>query len=264
MTAGFGFAIGLVAIASVVVAAVAHALLVDEARAWLPHVSRWLVRRAARRLPEEQRERYEEEWLAELASWSDRPISAVGKAAHIRSRARAMRLSLDGYEPQVPAIDRLLAGLALVCVGPLMGLIAIAIRLGSPGPVLWWTATVEPNGQATPNPVTFRTFTLETRQTVAVDDDAGGTSEAGVDVEARVKEVFVQVPTRLGRALSRIGLDRLPALVDVVRGHHRLRSSRDAMSAHPDARVLAVIRSDAMTRGGLRQWCQGVLARFKA
>lgn len=263
MTAGFGLAIGVVAIVGVIVAAVTQSLLVDEARAWLPHLSRWLVQRAAHRLPEEQRERYQEEWLAELASWSDRPISAVARAAHIRWRSRAMRLSLDGYDQQVPAIDRLLAGVALACLWPLIGLIAVAIRLGSPGPVLWWTATVEPNGPVVPNPVTFRTFTLETCHVIPV-DDVRGAVQTGADLAARVTEASVPVPTRLGRVLSRLSLDRLPALVAVARGHHRLRPARNSMSTHPDARVFAVVGSDAMARGGLRQWCQGILARLKA
>lgn len=98
MTTALGVAIALGAIACAVVVAAAQSLLCYEARAWLPHLARWLVRSAARRLQEEERDRYQGEWLAELAAWSDRPLSALGKAAHIRWRARAMRVSLGSAE----------------------------------------------------------------------------------------------------------------------------------------------------------------------
>jgi RNA polymerase sigma-B factor len=98
MTTALGVAIALGAIVCAVVVAAGQSLLSDEARAWLPHLARWLVRSAARRLQEQERDRYEEEWLAELAAWSDRPLSALGKAAHIRWRAREMRASLGSAE----------------------------------------------------------------------------------------------------------------------------------------------------------------------
>lgn len=98
MTTALSVAIALGAIVFAVAVAAGQSLLSDEARAWLPHLARWLVRSAVRRLQEEERDRYEEEWLAELAAWSDRPLSALGKAAHIRWRVREMRASLGSAE----------------------------------------------------------------------------------------------------------------------------------------------------------------------
>lgn len=48
------------------VAAALLGLIVNELYGWLPWLGARLVRRAARFLPDEYRERYEEEWLAEL------------------------------------------------------------------------------------------------------------------------------------------------------------------------------------------------------
>ncbi len=50
------------------VTAVIVPLLVDEFADWMPWTARQLVTRAARRLPPSGRDRYEEEWLAEMAT----------------------------------------------------------------------------------------------------------------------------------------------------------------------------------------------------
>jgi RNA polymerase sigma factor (sigma-70 family) len=98
MTTALGIAIALGAVGCAVGVAAGQSVLSNEARAWLPHLARWLVRQAAQRLQDEERDRYEEEWLAELAAWSDRPLSALVKAAHIRWRTREMRVSLGSGE----------------------------------------------------------------------------------------------------------------------------------------------------------------------
>jgi hypothetical protein len=67
---------------------VAQDLATDEVRGWLPHLSEQLVRRAALRLPEDQRDRVEE-WLAELAEYRDRRLTMLVVAFRIwRDRER--------------------------------------------------------------------------------------------------------------------------------------------------------------------------------
>ena len=75
---------------------VLQALFTDEARGWLPHLARAVVRRAARRLPPAHRERYEDEWLAELAAYSDRRLTALVRACSLWIGARAMRAQFGG------------------------------------------------------------------------------------------------------------------------------------------------------------------------
>lgn len=61
---------GLIAGASVIVGSILVAafsrLLADEGKAWLPHLTEYLVQRAVSRAPLEQQERFAEEWRAHL------------------------------------------------------------------------------------------------------------------------------------------------------------------------------------------------------
>lgn len=63
------------------VAAALLGLIVNELYGWLPWLGARLVRRAARFLPDEgavpYRERYEEEWLAELQALPTRGLASV-------------------------------------------------------------------------------------------------------------------------------------------------------------------------------------------
>lgn len=55
---------------------------------WLPRLAEWIVRRAAQRVPEDLRQRYQEEWLADLDAkrvlfGEDNPLSLVIEAVRI-------------------------------------------------------------------------------------------------------------------------------------------------------------------------------------
>jgi exopolysaccharide biosynthesis polyprenyl glycosylphosphotransferase len=92
---------------------------------------------------------------------------------------------------------------ALLVLAPLLALIALAIRLDSPGPVLFIQDRV---GQAARR---FRLFKFRTMR-------PGGetTSEWARDNEARI--------TRVGRILRKYRLDELPQFLNVVRGDMNL------------------------------------------
>jgi hypothetical protein len=49
-----------------VVAAALSPVFADEFKAWMPWFTKWLIRRAIGRLPEDQRERYREEWSSDI------------------------------------------------------------------------------------------------------------------------------------------------------------------------------------------------------
>lgn len=192
-----GSAMGLV------IAAVVQALLVDEARAWLPHITRSLIRSSARRLPAKQRDRYREEWLAEVANWNDRPISALAKAASIRLHARSVRYSLtDPETDRVPVVQRVMACVLILGTAPLLALIAIAVRVGSPGPILWRTYRVGPDGRVVPNAVTFRTVALYR--------------------DAEDPTIMRTTPTKLGTLLTTTDLQYLPCILEAASGRQRL------------------------------------------
>jgi hypothetical protein len=77
-------------------------VLAVEARAWLPHLSRWIVSRTMKQLPKalsrELRERWTEEIEADLASFHDRPLSGFVFALRLRlkgARDLAAELALQ-------------------------------------------------------------------------------------------------------------------------------------------------------------------------
>ncbi|GBE43904.1 UDP-glucose:undecaprenyl-phosphate glucose-1-phosphate transferase [bacterium BMS3Bbin10] len=92
----------------------------------------------------------------------------------------------------------------LVLLSPLMALIALAIKLESPGPVLYRQLRHGYN-QRVISILKFRTMT--------VTEDASSFRQASRN-DARV--------TRVGRALRRASLDELPQLINVIRGEMSL------------------------------------------
>lgn len=200
---GLVLALGTAACAAAV--AISYALMADELRAWLPYLSRWLVRSAARQLPPVERERYEEDWLAELAAWQDRPLSGCAKAAHIRWGARRIRCSICGVSARGDRLKRLidLGGSAgtLLLLAPLLLVTAIAIRLDSPGPVFFRTTRSGRDGER---------FQMLKFRTMRADSQPPEDARVGIETDPRV--------TRVGRFLRRSSLNELPLLVNVLRG----------------------------------------------
>lgn len=92
------------------------------------------------------------------------------------------------------------AGAGLLLLSPLFVLIAVAIKLDSPGPVFYRQERVGRHG------VPFRIFKFRTM----VAAQAGGAAQITVAGDARI--------TRTGHFLRRWKLDELPQLIDVLRG----------------------------------------------
>jgi exopolysaccharide biosynthesis polyprenyl glycosylphosphotransferase len=113
------------------------------------------------------------------------------------------------------AIDRCVAAMAVVCLVPVMALIAIAIKLTSKGPVLFVQERGGLNGRPFPM-LKFRTMR------------AGAEGERAALLAANEMDgpVFKMTDdprvTPLGRWLRRTSLDELPQLVNVLLGHMSL------------------------------------------
>jgi exopolysaccharide biosynthesis polyprenyl glycosylphosphotransferase len=114
---------------------------------------------------------------------------------------RSLAICRPGAEAARRAFDLALAGPSLLLLSPLFLVIALAVRLDSPGPVLYRQRRVGRLG------VTFDIIKFRTMR-----PDAEASSGP---VWARVGE---QRTTRVGAILRRLSLDELPQLVNVLRG----------------------------------------------
>jgi lipopolysaccharide/colanic/teichoic acid biosynthesis glycosyltransferase len=101
------------------------------------------------------------------------------------------------------SLGRAIAAIGLLVLSPLLAVLAIAVRLTSPGPAFHRALRVGPTGE----------FTLHKLRTMRV-----GAAAAGPGVTAAGDPRV----TRLGRSLRRMKLDELPQLWDVVRGEMAL------------------------------------------
>jgi exopolysaccharide biosynthesis polyprenyl glycosylphosphotransferase len=105
------------------------------------------------------------------------------------------------------AFDRLVALLALIVLAPLMVAIALAVRIGSPGPVLFRQDRVGLDGRRF-EILKFRTMAVAAQSPNFV--PAAGVAPGGVEGADR--------RTRLGRLLRDTSFDELPQLINVLKG----------------------------------------------
>lgn len=113
------------------------------------------------------------------------------------------------------AFDILGASVGLVLCAPLMVLIAIAIKLDSPGPILFRQARAGQGGR----PFTIIKFRSMVQGAEQMLD--------GVIAQSMVPPPVFKIPndprvTRIGRILRRFSLDELPQFVNVLRGEMSL------------------------------------------
>ncbi len=120
-----------------------------------------------------------------------------------------------GVYPRVKrATDVALCTAALAVLSPVLALTAVAIKLDSPGPVLFRQPRLGLGG---------RSFTMYKFRSMRVGAEAGGVYEAARD--ARV--------TRLGRVLRRTSIDELPQLVNIIKGDMSIIGPRPTLTYHP-------------------------------
>jgi lipopolysaccharide/colanic/teichoic acid biosynthesis glycosyltransferase len=133
------------------------------------------------------------------------------------------------------ATDVLLASIGLALLSPLLALVATAVKLGSPGPVLYRGIRVGRGG---------RLFHILKFRTMVVDAERLGGSATGDD-DPRL--------TRIGKLLRKHKLDEFPQLLNVLRGDMSLVGPRPEVKRLVDTyspaerRVLEV-------RPGITDW----------
>jgi lipopolysaccharide/colanic/teichoic acid biosynthesis glycosyltransferase len=115
------------------------------------------------------------------------------------------------YGAVKPVIELCIAALLLLASLPFMGMIALAIRLDTPGPVFFKQERIGRGG---------RPFTIYKFRSMVAGAPAYSFKVACSDPRV----------TRVGRWLRLVGLDELPQLINVVRGEMSLIGPRPEMA----------------------------------
>jgi lipopolysaccharide/colanic/teichoic acid biosynthesis glycosyltransferase len=130
---------------------------------------------------------------------------------------------IDGFQRVAKRlVDLALGGVLLIAGLPIMGLIAIAIRKDSPGPIIFRQQRVGENGRLF-TMYKFRTMVAEAKP---LPEMATAHALSGKIVHKRADDPRI---TRVGRVLRRLSLDELPQLVNVLRGEMSLVGPRPEM-----------------------------------
>jgi len=137
-------------------------------------------------------------------------------------------------------MDVVLTGIALLVAAPLMGAIAVAVKLTSRGPVLFRQRRYGLNGELI-NVYKFRSMT--------VCEDGSVVTQATRN-DARI--------TRLGKFLRRTSLDELPQLLNVLQGKMSLVGPRPHAIAHNEMyrKLISGYMIRHKVRPGITGWAQ--------
>lgn len=129
--------------------------------------------------------------------------------------SKETRPSLDTIPSGLPRVfDLVVAGLGLVALSPVILLIGVAVKLGSPGPMMFRQQRVGRGGQD---------FFLLKFRSMQQQSSGPEVTAAG---DSRV--------TRVGRVLRRSKLDELPSLWNVMRGEMALVGPRPEVPRYVD------------------------------
>jgi O-antigen biosynthesis protein WbqP len=166
------------------------------------------------------------------------PAGAPGPASARVGPRRVTPLPAGGYGQLKRAADVIASGLALVLLAPVMLLLAVAIRLDSPGPAIFRQRRIGRGSQE------FEIMKFRTMQV--------GTP----DLASHLMGPGSSQVTRIGAWLRRTSLDELPQLWNVLQGDMTLVGPRPALYNQYD---LIALRQDAgvdALRPGVTGWAQ--------
>ena len=128
----------------------------------------------------------------------------------------AVQASPVAKDPLKRAMDILVAGGALLFFAPLLALVAVLIKLESPGPVLFRQSRGGLNGQA---------FTIFKFRSMRCQENGSKVVQAKRD-DDRI--------TTVGRIIRKTSIDELPQLLNVLRGDMSIVGPRPHALAHDE------------------------------
>lgn len=145
------------------------------------------------------------------------------------------------------ALDFVVALLGVIVLAPVLLGLALAVRLESPGPILFRQRRVGRDGQVF-DLLKFRSMRVDPAPTSFV--PTAGSAPGGVEGCDR--------RTRIGRFLRRSSLDELPQLINILRGEMSLVGPRPERPEFVDLFTRDIQRYDERhrVRSGLTGWAQ--------
>jgi lipopolysaccharide/colanic/teichoic acid biosynthesis glycosyltransferase len=151
-------------------------------------------------------------------NWDVLPPALRGRAARLRAHARRVHRALALLPSELgPGLRRLLdilgASLGLVLASPVLLVAALALKLGSRGPVLFRQERLGQHGRP------FQMLKLRTMRVGADAEKARLAAQVRGAVDGvRFKLRMDPRITPVGRALRKLSIDELPQLWNVLRG----------------------------------------------
>lgn len=171
------------------------------------------------------------------------PVAVAVEGLALDAGAPAQASASDGGRLAIKrAIDVVIASVGLVALAPFGLLIAVAVRISSPGSVIFRQTRVGRHG------VTFRMFKFRTM----IDGAELGRAELEVLNESEGIFKLRNDPrmTGIGRLLRRGSLDELPQLLNVLRGEMSLVGPRPLVPEE-DRRIQGPYRARLRLRPGM-------------
>lgn len=145
------------------------------------------------------------------------------------------------------AVERVLVAVGLVVLAPLLAVVAVAVKLSSPGPVLFRQRRVGRDGQVF-DLLKFRSMRMPEEEDAF--EVRAGSAPGGVEGRDR--------RTAVGRFLRRSALDELPQLFNVLKGEMGLVGPRPERPEFVDqfGRDLARYQDRHRVKSGITGWAQ--------
>lgn len=195
-------------------------LMGSDCYAWLPRVQTWLLKCASARLPAEMQKTYYEECLAEIEQLPNAEVSRTVRAFGFLVAAWRIGFERIGVSTLVDragirSLDIVLSLGSIVLFIPLLLVIAFAIKRNDPGPAIFGAPTIGKGGRSF-GMYKFRTTYVDPNRRLARrKEDHPGLLEEFLRTFKPRRDPRVTTP---GIWLRRTDLDRLPLLLNVLRG----------------------------------------------